>query len=45
MDLLALAAEIGGFLGLWLGFSVLDIYSTIEAALTTRLSVKKSLFV
>ena len=33
MDILKLAAEIGGYLGLWLGFSMLDVYSSLELAI------------
>ena len=44
MTILTLAAEIGGILGLWLGFSVLDMYSSLEAGVASRINTK-SLFV
>ena len=30
MDIFKLTAEVGGYLGLWLGFSMLDVYSSFE---------------
>ena len=34
MDIFKLTAELGGFLGLWLGLSVLDLYSSFTFILT-----------
>ena len=31
MDIFKLTAEVGGYLGLWLGFSMLDMYGLIVA--------------
>ena len=34
MDILKLTAEIGGYLGLWLGLSVLDLYNSFASIYT-----------
>ena len=39
MDLFALMAEVGGFLGLWIGLSVLDLYTAVVERLTIGLKL------
>ena len=40
MDILKLTAEIGGYLGLWLGLSVLDLYNSLASIHTYFKKIK-----
>ena len=43
MDIFKLTAEVGGYLGLWLGFSMLDMYSSVELIFARFAKVQKSM--
>ena len=43
MNIFKLTAEVGGYLGLWLGFSMLDMYSSVELIFARFVKVKKSM--
>ena len=41
MDIFKLTAEVGGYLGLWLGFSMLDLYSSFESIFVNMMKRRK----
>ena len=43
MNIFKLTAEVGGYLGLWLGFSMLDMYSSVELIFARFVKVQKSI--
>ena len=45
MDLFKLTAEVGGYLGLWLGFSMLDMYSSFELIFVHLMKLQKSMII
>ena len=45
MDIFKLTAEVGGYLGLWLGFSMLDMYSSLELILLHFMKLNKSMII
>ena len=45
MDIFKLTAEVGGYLGLWLGFSMLDMYSSFELIVAQFMKQKKSMLI
>ena len=45
MDIFKLTAEVGGYLGLWLGFSMLDMYSSFELIYLHFMKLQKSIII
>ena len=45
MDIFKLTAEVGGYLGLWLGFSMLDMYTSLELIFLHFMKLQKSLII
>ena len=43
MDIFKLTAEVGGYLELWLGFSMLDMYNSFELIVAKSMKLQKSM--